>query len=263
MLTDEENKMKQLMILVTTFLLLTGCFSTMRVGELKTDSQQVQLGNAERVDVDIRMGAGKLDVSGGDTTDLLDATLTYNVAEWEPQITYEESDGVGHLEVRQPDGEEIGWNNDMQYEWSLRFNEDLPMNMDVQMGAGQSNFDLEMLNLDALRIETGAGETTVDLHGGRVRNLDVSTGAGKVALDLGGEWDHDLNGRIRGGVGELIVTLPAENNVEVRVQGGLGAINASGLTHSGDTYSHNAGSESTLMLDIEGGIGQITLALES
>lgn len=253
--------MKQLMILITILLLLTGCFSTMQVGELKTDSRQVQLGKAEQVDVDIRMGAGKLNASGG-AEELLDASLTYNVAEWEPEITYEESGGVGQLEVRQPDVDEIGWNGDVQYEWDLRFNDDLPMNMDVQMGAGQSNFDLWMVNLDALHIETGAGATTIDLHGGRVRDLDVSTGAGKVELDLGSEWDHDLNGLIRGGVGDLIVILPAKANVEIRVQGGLGDVNASGLTRSGDTYSHNADSESTITLDIEGGIGQITLTVE-
>ncbi len=253
--------MKQLIVLITILFLLTGCFSTIQVGESQTDSQQVQLGNVEQVNVNIRMGAGKLNTAGG-AEELVDASFTYNVAEWKPEVKYEESSGVGQLELSQPNIDEMGWDNDVQYEWNLHFNDDLPMNMDVQMGAGQSNFDLQTVNLDALRIETGAGESTIDLHGGQVHDLDVSTGAGKVELDLGGEWDHDLNGRIHGGVGDLKVTLPVEANVEIRVQSGLGTVNSTGLTRSGDTYSHNADSESTITLDIEGGIGQITLMVE-
>lgn len=252
--------MKRLTILLITIFLLAGCINTVRVGEVQNDEQQIPLGNAERVNVDIRMGAGMLNISGGAEA-LLDASVWYNVAEWEPQITYDDSGDVGQLDMRQPDINEINWGNDVRYEWNLLFNDDVPMDMHAQLGAGESSFALWTLNLDELRVEAGAGETFIDLHGGRVNDLDVAMGAGQMRIDLSGAWDQDVNGRIRGGVGELIVTLPAETNVEARVEGGLGQVNANGLTRSGDTYSHDAGSEYTITLDIEGGVGQITLEL--
>lgn len=253
--------MKRLIILGVTVLLLVGCVNTVRVGELQNDEERLPLGSAEQVDIEITMGAGMLNVAGGAGADLLDASLWYNVADWKPIIAYDESAGRGRLELRQPEVVNANWGSNTRYEWNLRFNDDVPLNLHARLGAGQSGFDLWMMNLDRLTIEAGAGETVVAVPGGRVRDLDVTMGVGKLELDVSGVWDHDLNGRIRGGLGELIVKLPVETNVAVRVDGGLGSVSAHGLTLSGDTYSRSAGSDHTVTLDISGGMGSIRLEL--
>ena len=92
-------KTKHLLIALVLFaaLLLAGCGSQARVGALRTESQSVELGDARSVRVEINMGAGDLEVTGG-ADKLLQADFTYNVAKLKPEVEYKD----GTLVVRQP-----------------------------------------------------------------------------------------------------------------------------------------------------------------
>jgi hypothetical protein len=63
----------------------------------------------------------------------------------------------------------------------------VPTDLDVEMGARESDLDLDSLALTGLDLEMGAGETTVDLTGDYARDFDAS---------------------IEGGVGEATVLVP-------------------------------------------------------
>lgn len=56
-----------------------------RVGALRTDSETVELGNAESVRADIQMSFGEIAIRGG-ASDLMEAEFTYNVDELEPLV---------------------------------------------------------------------------------------------------------------------------------------------------------------------------------
>lgn len=253
--------MMRVIFAVFALLLLAGCVSTIDVGPTETRSETVELGDASEVDAIIEMGAGELSVSGGANA-LMEAGFTYNVPEWAPTVSYEVSAGQGELRVRQPDVEEIGWNEDIEYAWDLRFNDRTPLDMTVRLGAGENELALGSLNLDNLEVEGGAGALQLGLRGSSVRDLDISLGAGEVRLDLGGDWDHDVNGRMQGGVGEVTIVLPNSINVRAQVEGGLGQVNAVGLSRSGDSYAYDAGAEHTMTLDVTGGVGEINLRIE-
>jgi len=73
------------------------------VGELRTESKSVELGDAGSVSVKIKMGAGNLAVTGG-AEKLLEADFAYNVAKLKPEVEF--TDGalvVQHPEVRATD----------------------------------------------------------------------------------------------------------------------------------------------------------------
>ena len=93
-------KTNRLLITLVLFaaLLLAGCGSKARVGALQTESQSVELGDAKSVRVEIDMGAGDLEVTGG-AEKLLEADFTYNVAKLKPEVEYTD----GTLVVRQPE----------------------------------------------------------------------------------------------------------------------------------------------------------------
>ena len=57
-------------------LLLTSCGSQARVGGLRTESQSVELRDAKSVRIEINMGAGDLQVTGG-AEKLLEGDFTY------------------------------------------------------------------------------------------------------------------------------------------------------------------------------------------
>jgi hypothetical protein len=252
-----------LLILIAVPFAATGCYRGVRVGDLQTKSQTVELGDAGAVDVEIQMGAGKLDVSGG-ASELLEASFTYNVEELDPRATYT----GGRLEVRDS-GVNVGIEfladlDEFRNEWDLKFNQDAPMEMKINLGAGPSNLALGALALTSLTLEGGAGNVDLDLNRSRSLNrLDFNAGAGEVTIDLTGDWRHDLDARIAVGLGDIHLTLPRDVGVRIEVDPGIGAVDASGLTSDGNIYTNDAYGVSnvTLRIHIDGGVGNINLDL--
>ena len=212
---------------------------TQQVGEMQRQSQSIQAQNAQSVRANLKMGAGELNLTGG-ADRLMEAEFSYNVANWKPKVNYNVSGETGELMVRQGSGGGVNLGGDARNEWDIRFNDEVPTDLVVQMGAGESNLDLDSLTLRGLDLEMGAGRTTVDLTG---------------------DYAQDLSASIQGGVGEATVQLPSEVGVRVEAQGGLGQINAEGLQREGEAYVNDAygDSEVTLDVDIQGGVGQINL----
>jgi hypothetical protein len=223
-------------LLISAAVFLSSC-GNQEVGELQRESQLVDLENAQSVRAELRMGAGELNLTGGADA-LLEADFTYNVADWKPEVNYEVSGDEGELNVEQGDGVRVG--GDARNEWDLRFNDDVPIDLRVEMGAGESGLDLDSLTLTGLDLTMGAGETTVDLTG---------------------DYDRDLNVSIEGGVGEATVRLPGQVGVRVNAEGGLGKINAEDLQREGEAYVNDAYGDSdvTLNVDVRGGVGRIKL----
>src|SRR5512139_4064034 len=167
----KTNRLLIVIVLVAA-LLLASCSPTLRVGALRTESKSIELGDAKSVSVDVNFGAGVLDVTGG-AEKLLDADFTYNVAKLKPEVKYTD----GTLVVRQPESDGMpalqgiaGFQN----AWDLRFNDEVPLDMSVDMGAGTSNLQLAGLSLTGLDISLGAADSTIDLSGDWKRDLDAT-----------------------------------------------------------------------------------------
>jgi hypothetical protein len=86
--------------------LFMGACGTQEVGELQRESRSIQPENAQSVRANLRMGAGELNVSGGADAPM-EGEFSYNVADWEPQISYDVSGDTGELIVEQGSGEGI------------------------------------------------------------------------------------------------------------------------------------------------------------
>ncbi len=244
--------------------IVLGCGETAEIGELVKESRSVEQGDAESVEVDIEMGMGNLHISGG-AKNLMEGKFVYNVVGWEPEIEYEVFNGRGELTVRRPVGQASRLGRRARYEWDIRLDDDVPMNLDIQIGAGEAHLDLGSLSLDRLDVSAGAGEVGVYLTGQpSVGKLTMETGAGDVTVDLTGDWRDDLTAVIAGGVGRLTVRLPADVGVRVDADKGIGKITARGFVRDGDTFVNDAYGESDVTLDIscKTGIGAIILELE-
>jgi len=262
-MTEKERVFVIVLATTVALLVTTGCAgSSLRVGSLKTGSETVELGDASSVEVEIKMAAGNLEVVGG-ASDLLEADFTYNVAELKPDVEYRND----KLSVLTPDVESrnigILWDlDDYRYEWDLRLNDEVPMDMNITMGAGTSDLDLGSLSLRTLDIDAGAGEITLDLSGtSSLTRLSVDAGVGEITIDLTGDWQQDLDAAIRAGVGRLTILLPRDVGVRLDVEGGITDIDTRGLNRDGDDYVNDAYGESevTLRIEIDAGIGQIDL----
>ena len=206
---------------------------------MRHESRSTQPENAKSVRTHLMMGAGELSVGGGADA-LMEADFAYNVADWKPRVVYEVNGDDGELSVKQGHGEGVRLGGGARNEWDVRLNDEVPTGLLVEMGAGESDLDLDSLTLTGVDLQMGAGETTVDLTGDYSRGFDAS---------------------IQGGVGEATVMLPSEVGVRAKAEGGLGKINAEGLTREGNSYVNDAygNSDVILEIDVEGGVGEINL----
>jgi hypothetical protein len=212
---------------------------TQQVGKMQHESKSVDPEGAQSARAQLKIGAGELNLTGG-ADQLMEADFSYNVSDWKPKVSYDVSGDEGELVVRQGGSEGSDLGGEARNEWEIRLNDDVPTDLVVQMGAGESDLDLDSLTLRRLKLQMGAGKTTVDLTGDYTQGFDA---------------------RIQGGVGEATIMLPSEVGVKAKAQGGLGKINAEGLERVGDSYVNDAYGESdvTLNVDVQGGVGEINL----
>ena len=219
---------------------IVGCgLVTTSVNAVKTESQSVKLDSATSANVQIEFPAGELKVLSG-ANNLMDASFCYNVDDWQPQVDYSENSTQGELRVSQPGDDRVPVGGGLINEWEIQLSENVPMDLLIRTGAGNSQLDLGGLNMNSLTVETGAGVTNVDLDG---------------------NWEHDVNVSIQGGVGELTVSLPAEMGVRVEMETALVTVTANGLINQENGYVNRAYGTAphTLTLNLQAGVGSVVL----
>lgn len=207
--------------------------------DIITETRTVALEGADRAEVALKMGAGELQVRAADQDALLEASFEFNRERNRPEVDYSVFGGKGRLQVRHPRrrGISIGTTRNA---WDLRLSRAVPLELDIDLGAGRNELDLRGLKIERLTIDMGVGEVLLDLQGPHERSFDV---------------------RIDGGIGSAKVRLPAEVGVKVRVDGGLGSVDARGLTKTGGAYVNEAYGRSpvTIEVDVDAGIGSLEL----
>ena len=233
-----------LIVVMAATSVLAGACSTQggeepQVGKMRSESKSVDPKDAQSVRAQLKIGAGELNVTGG-ADQLMEGDFSYNVADWKPNVKYDVSNQKGQLVVSQGGSGGGNLTGEARNEWDIRLNDEVPINLAVQMGAGESDLDLDSLSLRGLKLQMGAGKTTVDLTGDYTQGFDAN---------------------IEGGVGEAKVLLPSQVGVKAKAQGGLGKINAEGLKKVGGAYVNDAYGESDVVINVEvqGGVGEINL----
>jgi hypothetical protein len=253
-------------------------------GEMQDERQVIPLAGAESATVKVIFGAGKLEIEAGTSDDLLSGHFRYNVERWEPEITYE--DDV--LTIEQG-GTKDDWGaplGNTRNEWELEFSPEIPLDIDLEIGAGDGELDFSGLQLTELDLELGAGdfevrfdepnavkmsELTLDTgaselemigigHAGPER-VKVNAGVGDITLDFTGAWPHSADVELTAGVGSLTLRLPDDVGVRVKMEGGLTSMEASGFQRAGSAYINDVfgEAETELRIQITAGIGTVKL----
>jgi hypothetical protein len=209
-----------------------------RVGDYQEETRTFPLDDYESASILLDIGTGELQVQAG-TRELFEGVFSYNVEKWKPEFYEERRGETIRLTVKQGDVSGIPMGKSKN-RWDIYLNESIPIDLDVDFGAGQGRLDLRGLDLRSLNIDMGVGELTVDLSG----NLE-----------------RDLRATIDGGVGSATLYLPEDIGVKVYLDKGIGSVDARGFTKRGDVYTNEAyeRSDVTLTVDIDAGIGSIDL----
>jgi hypothetical protein len=108
----------------------------------------------------------------------MEGDFSYNVADWKPEVSYDVSGDKGELVVRQGGSKGSNLTGEARNEWEIRMNDELPTDLVVQLGAGESDLDLDSVTLTGLKLQMGAGKTTVDLTGDYAQSFNSSIQGG-------------------------------------------------------------------------------------
>ena len=277
-----------LFIVIALVTMACGFSINLPVDEIKTGPTQVEdinIGIPEDLpaDVEIVFGAGDLEVSSGAEDLLIDGEATYNVQDFKPEIDEDGSSirlSTGELEIGGIPNIKL---SDLENKWDLHLG-DAAMNLKINAGAYQGNYDLGGLSLESLEISDGAadvrlefseinqtdmrsfrystGASNVKLSGLSNANfglMNFRSGAGDYTLDFSGELQRDANVIIESGVSHIVIIVPKDTNAVVTFRGGLTNVDSdSGWDVSGDTYSLS-GSGPRLVIEVEMGAGSLEL----
>ncbi len=209
-------------------------------GHHEHETQMVELKGAKAVKMNVHMPSGELHIEGG-ATHLLEADFYQGPSWGTPTVDYDVNDGVGDLSITQESVSKLMTHSNNT--WKLKLTNQAPLDLQVDIGAGQANLNLAKVDLTRLELNIGAGQANVDLTGERAKDLEAT---------------------IHGGVGEAIVRLPKDIGVTATVHGGLGSIDVHGLKEEDGKYVNSVYGKSpnTINLTVEGGIGHIRLQQE-
>ncbi len=207
---------------------------------LLTETRTIERGEAARLRATIVLGAGELRIAGGGTG-ALHGEFATNVPAWRPEIGYAVAGDTGHLTIRRPEGEPRPRVQNARQRWSLAFPDEVPLDLQIEVGAVTGTLVLGALALGSLAIETGAGTLTLDLT------------AARAALDA----------TVHGGVINAEIRLPANYGARVAVAAPIATVRAGGLTQSrnGYTNARYAATAPAVRVQLAGGV--VTLALHA
>jgi len=256
--------MKRIIFISTLFLFgnLQFAISQHRPSEYLL-GKNVKTGSAESASMTIEMLVGEMFISSDDIFHLAHIECRYDEKEWEPEINYSvtEKKGQLYLSNRGQKGK-VDYDDDDNVRWDVVVKESIPVEYEVFLGAGTARLDLDGTAVKSFQFEMKAGEANIDLKNTSVPIINFKALAGEVTIDLSGEWHNDLNAHIKGGVGNLNLILPDDYAVGVEISGLIGEIDSYGFRKDGKDYYRNPGeSEHTLYIEVQGGIGNVSLLL--
>ncbi|ARF17098.1 toast rack family protein [Sporosarcina ureae] len=201
----------------------------------------IEKDNAKSLGVAIRFGAGNLLIEGG-ATQWVEGGIDTNVKKWYPSVTYKNKRDVGYVEIQQK-MKGLSALRKHRNDWNLQLTNEIPVNLDVDMGISDSELRLAGIHLNHVSIDTGVGDTTIN---------------------LGGEWKDSFDVDINLGVGDAKVHLPKGTGVKLSVSKGIGSVGTKGLIAKGkgiyvnEAYEH---SDTTIHLKVDVGVGGVDFIL--
>lgn len=218
---------------------LTGCACggpSVEIVDMRTESFEVPTDDADSAIIELDLGIGELSITGGSSS-LCAGEFRYNVAEWSPLVESRSSEGTTTVRITQPNTERRTIGEKARCYWTLELSEDIPAD---------------------LVIDVGVGESTLDLGDAMVKRVDVDAGVGEVTIDAS-DVRRDLDIRVDAGVGSVVVFVPEEIGVRVDCDRGIGSFNATGLTRSHGGYVNAAYGETDLEITVrvDAGVGDI------
>ena len=228
--------------------------------ELRTVESSRQLRDTLPLTVSVTYGAGRVSLRPTSEPLLYAASLRYDPERAAPRMAYDSSRrtlelGIkGSRDVRVSNVRDAG-------SLDVRLSERVPMDLQLALGAVESDLDLGGLSLSSVELNVGASEARVrfgapnrrlmrrleinagagDLRVGALANaaapeIALNAGVGSTVLDFSGVWTQDVALEASFAMGGLTLRVPRGVGVRVEMSRFLASFEREGFRKVGDAW---------------------------
>lgn len=217
--------------------------------------------------VDVQYGAGRFRLTPGGSRTLYRVEMNYDEDRFTPVREFDAEASVVRLGLRGRSGSSMRVSvGDRRRErqpatFDLSLSPDIPLTLNLELGAVESDVELGGLALrrvtyrtgasssnvrfsranpvacDDLQLEAGAAEMHVtSIANSNCAHLSFRGGVGEVNLDFSGDWRRSLDADVDVSIGSLTLGLPRDVGVAIRVNRFLASFESAGFTKHGAMY---------------------------
>ncbi|PIC62752.1 hypothetical protein CSV79_15310 [Sporosarcina sp. P13] len=212
------------------------------IGNSAESEVTIEKDEATSLAVNVVFDVGDLVIQGG-STNWLDAIFDSKDEKFLPNVTYSTKKDMGVLTVKQKSKVFRLNESKPKNHWDIQLTNDIPIDLDVDMGVSKA---------------------TLNLNGVQLNNLTIDSGVSDSTIDLSGEWQNNLQGDINLGVGKMTLILPKQTGVKLIVDKGLGTLELKDfIAQSTNIYVNEAYTNkgTTIEIDVDLGVGTLKVDL--
>jgi len=239
MSTQRNGLMRAAVAVIAAALSATACVigGGASGGPVVHEHRSVERGPATAARVDISMTAGELSVESGSKS-FFAGDFDFNVPDLKPAVDYSVNGTMGVLKVSQ--GSASG---NYENTWRLSLDETTPVDLRINLGAGDAKLVLGRLNLEKVEVNLGAGDQVVDLRGMPAKSYSIT---------------------VKAGAGDTTIHLPATVGISASTSGIIGDTNVSGLEKRDGRWINPRADASPVTVDLQvhHAIGDLRLLAE-
>lgn len=231
-----------------TFLILLGVWfiwgSLVRTPPAESQESSIPLDGGEEARIRVKHGAGRLRVSESTDPDL----LLSGVFGWGLDKVVKREGSTLDVLLRPSHGVfpdvifPWNWTSGQGLDWSVQINQDVPLSLSFETGAGDAKLDLSQLNIKDLDLQTGASSTT----------LTLPEKAGQTTV------------QVEAGVASVSIKIPENVAARIETEGGLASIqiHQERFPRRGDVYLSEdyESAENKIDMKIETGLGSVRVS---
>lgn len=254
-------------------------------GDTVQEQLTIPLPDGAETKLEVRFGAGELNIQPGAGGYLAQLDASYNVTVLKPTYLFS-----GDRVILQA-GEDHVWldglpnfNEELVNIWKLSL-ANVPLELVINAGATNSQIELGGLSIQKLIVNQGASDfklsftepnqaalsvfefnggasnsTLTGLGNANLQEFIFKGGAGDFTLDFGGDFSRAMDVRIDAGLGKVTIIVPAGVAAEVSLERALTDVALQGNWQgSGGTYQQS-GEQGKITFRITMGAGKLVLA---
>ncbi len=228
---------------LTVCAVVAGLSAAAAAGPVKTENKTVERQGETSLLALVEFGAGSLELHQGAPDLLLDATVTYDRRYVDVYLDSSRRSDRGILELAS-DVDVNGRVHKLTNEWDVGLNPEIPLELELEVGAAEARIDFTGLALTRLDMDIGAAdaevwwdspnperleEITIDcgaaslhmegLGFANFEYLDFDGGMGSFELDFTGPWSRSAEAHIDIGMGSLDLIIPEDIGVRIETDG--------------------------------------------